>query len=139
MKKVCFLLIAVFFGFMLFMTLSSSKIRNSQLPQVNIVEIKKQTFTCEFTDESGNKYCTERRALGIDKRFVKNDIYILSEKECYGEIRTYAIEVDIQMLDDYYSDEYYAILSGVSSGDKIIDTDITLSNGDEVLVAKYSK
>lgn len=137
MKKICFLLIAAFFGFMLFMTFSARTIRNNQLPRVNIVEIKKQIFTCEVIDESGNKYYTERRALGIEKKFVKNNIYILLEKECYGEIRTYAVEVNIQTLDYYYSDEYYAILSGISSGDKIIDTDITLSDGDEVLVEKY--
>ncbi len=133
LNKIIFLLSVLFFAVMTFLTAASRTIHNQSLCHVETIEIKKQDFTCKFLDEQGNECYSKRRAIGIPKACVENDVYIIGEINVYGESRQCANRVEILLFDDYLSDEYYAVSFGLSVGDKVIVYNDQLCDGIEVI------
>lgn len=132
-NKVIFALLILFFAVMIFFTAASRAIHNRGLCHVDTIEIKKQDFTCKFIDEKGNECFSKRRAIGIPKSCVKNDIYVIGETNVYGESRQCANRVEILLFDDYFSDEFYAVSFGLSVGDKVIVPTEQVYDGIEVI------
>lgn len=132
-NKIIFAIFILFFAVMIFLTAASRDIHNKNLCHVETIEIKKQDFTCKFLDENGNECFSKRRAIGIPKSCVENDIYVIGETIVYGESRQCANKVEILLFDDYLSDEYYAVSFGLSVGDKVIISDEQLCDGVEVI------
>lgn len=120
MKKMINLASLLFWGIMLALTFFAREIHNSRLPHVETLTVTKQDFICTFTDESGNTLTTTRRAVGIPKSLTNKDLYVITQNETYGEMRYYAQKVDVMMYYDYDSEDYYAVMYGVSAGDKLI-------------------
>lgn len=133
LNKIIFVLSVLFFAVMIFLTAASRTIHNQSLCHVETIEIKKQDFTCKFLDEQGNECYSKRRAIGIPKSCVENDIYVIGEINVYGELRKCANIVEVLLLDDYLSDEYYAVSFGVSVGDKVIVYNEQLCDGIEII------
>ena len=134
LNKIILALSVLFFAIMTFVTAASRNIHNQSLCKVEIIEIKKQDFNCRFLDEEGNECYSKRRAIGIPKLCVENDIYIIGETEVYGESRQCANRVEILLFDDYFSDEYYAVSFGLSVGDNVIVSNEQLCDGVEILI-----
>lgn len=135
MNKIISVISALFLCFMIFITLASRPIHNSSLPHVEVITVKKQDFICEFADEQNTLQSTERRALGIPRKLLSGDIYVITQCEVYGEMRDFSYKVNVELYDNYFSDEYAAVLSGVSINDKIIiSSDIPITDGGEVII-----
>lgn len=128
MNKAMFIISALFWSGMAVLSLSARAIHNSSLPHTEVLTVAKQDFICTFADENGNILSAARRAVGIPKSLTDNEIYVIIQKEVYGETRNYACYIEIMMYDDYYSEEYDAVMYGLSAGDKlIVSTDRPLS------------
>lgn len=119
-KAICIILSALFWGGMAALSLSARAVHNGRLPHTEVLTVKKQDFICTFSDESGNILSASRRAVGIPKALTDNEIYVIIQEEVYGETRNYACYTEIMMYDDYYSEEYNAVMYGLSAGDKLI-------------------
>lgn len=133
LNKIIIAVFVLFFSVMIFLTITSRTIHNQSVCHVETIEIKKQDFICNFFDEQGNECSSRRRAIGIPKSCVENDVYIIGEINVYGESRQSANRVEIQLLDDYFSDEYYAVSFGLSAGDKVIVFNEQVHDGIEVI------
>ena len=120
MNKAMYIISVLFWGGMIFLSLSARVIHNGRLPHAEVLTVSKQDFICTFSDENGNVFSTARRAVGIPKSLINNEIYVITEEEVYGEIRNYAHKVEVTVNDDYYSEEYNAVMYGLSAGDKVI-------------------
>lgn len=120
MNKAMYIISALFWSGMVVLSLSARAIHNSRLPHAEVLTAAKQDFTCTFADENGNILSAARRAVGIPKSLTDNEIYVIIQKEVYGETRNYACCTEVMMYDGYYSEEYNAVMYGLSAGDKLI-------------------
>lgn len=134
LNRIVYVISIVFIASMTFLTFNARTIHDNQLCHVTTVEVKKQDFVFEFTDEQGNLCCSKRRAIGIPKEYANDSIFVINEYEIYGEKRKCASKVEVVYYEDYISDEYCAVSFGISIGDKIIVDADNISDGSEVVV-----
>lgn len=116
------------------LTIYARKIHENSLLHVKTIDIQKQDFTCCFEDEFGNELITKRRAIGIPKSCFTDVVYIVDDISVYGEPRKSARKTEVIIIEDYISDDYYAVSTGVSAGDKIIIYDERLYDRMEVIL-----
>lgn len=126
----------LFFGFMIFLTIFAQTIHSKELQHVETIEIKKQDFVCEFTDEQGELCFSKRRAIGIPKKYANESVFIIDEIEVYSEKRKCALKVELFYFDDYLSEEYAAVSYGLSVGDSLIVNAGDITDGSEVIEAQ---
>lgn len=119
MNKIMNFISVIFWTGMIILSASARAVHNGRLPRAEVLTVKKQDFEYTFTD-GGNTFTVMRRAVGIPQDLIDKDIYVIIEKEFYGETRTFAEKREIIPNGDYFSDEYAAVLYGLSAGDKII-------------------
>lgn len=133
MNKAMYFISSLFWSIMIVLSLSARVIHNTRLPHAETLTVKKQDFICTFADENGNILSASRRAVGIPKALNNHEIYVIIQEEVYGETRYYAHKVDVMMYDEYDSEEYLAVMYGLSAGDKlIVSTDRPLEDHIEV-------
>ena len=136
MNKIAAAITILFFAGMVFLTAFSRSIHDSRLPHVEVIEIRKQDFTCAVPDDHGRICTVQRRAIGIPKDQLQAELYIVSEEEVFGEQRCFARKIAVMLDETYVSEEYSAVTSGVSIGDKLILPEEGLYDGCEVVIKK---
>ena len=120
MNKSMLLCSAIFWSSMIVLSLSARTIHNNRLPYAETLTVNKQDFICTFADENGNMLSVTRRAAGLPKNLNFHEIYVIMQEEVYGEIRYYAQRKDVMLYENYDSEEYLAVMYGVSAGDILI-------------------
>ena len=120
MNKFLNIFSAVFWLGMLILTAAAKPIHNNRLPHTEVMTVKKQDFIFTFSDDNGNEITTPRRAVGIPGSLPTEDIYVIIQEEVYGENRYFAQKADVTIYENYYSEEYTAVMFGLSVGDRLI-------------------
>ncbi len=135
MNKTATAITILFFAGMLFLSIFSRSIHDSALPHVEVIEIRKQDFLCEVPDDQGRICTVQRRAIGIPKELLGEDLYVVSDEVVYGEERSFARKVEIVPDEAYVSEEYTAVVLGLRNGDRLILSEEVLYDGCEVVVS----
>ena len=135
MKKILFIITAVFLAAMLFLTAFARDIHNSSLPHVTASRLKQEQFPFEYTDENGNTFTGTESKLAVTKEQLKQGVYVLHKKEKNGETRDFIRLAEIETGRE--NNGYIEIVSGVSYNERIV-TDYTgdLYDGCEVVVVQ---
>ncbi len=137
MNRIKIVTIALFWSTMILLSIFSDSIHNKRLPKVETFTVSKQDFQYNFLDEDGNQVTSLRRAMAIPKSLTNREIYVIIQEEKNGELRNYAQKSEIILYDDYYSNEYLAVWSGLAVGDLVIISDNILGTDYDHIEVNY--
>ena len=132
-KKVLFILTALFFAGMLFLTLFAEQMHNASLPKVTVSHPEQKPFPYEYTDENGEQQTGYVQKLAVPEAMSESGVYILYYAEKNGTKRSFVRKAPVQMGEE--RDGYVEIVSGLMFSDRIvIESTETLYDGCEVTV-----
>lgn len=133
----CFLSV-LFYGSLLFLTLTARDIHNARLPKVTTGQPSTQSFTCTVLSHDGTQRTVTRSCTVLPKEMVDSGkvFYLKSETKhgltyYYAELLPFTIDSTLEHPD------YYAVSISIFYQSSVILTGYeTLSEGDEVFLVK---
>ena len=127
----------LFYGTMLFLTLTAKDIHNSRLPQVTTGHLGKQEFSYSVTYDNEYTKDFSGQFTAIPKELVDTgQIFIVESATKNGTTYYYAKKISLTIDTDKRNESYYAVSDSMYSYSSYILTGYeTLKDGDEINIA----
>lgn len=130
----------LFYGIMLFLSVSAKNIHYARLPQVTASSIQKQSFTYSYTTDYGTIQQTKLCAALPKDMVDSGQVFIITTDSRDDFIYYYAQRVSVVIDAEKENADYYAIASGIAGRDLVILSGYEdLEDGDEVYLQKEKK
>ncbi len=132
-KKILFVITAIFFAAMLFLTIFAEKIHESMLPRVTAARPGRKPFPYEYIDENGNVIESSVEKLAVPVSMLESGVFVIYSAEKNGTKRDFVRLAKIQTGDE--ADGFVEVVSGITVMDKIAaDSSGMLFDGCEIII-----